>query len=40
VKNSYAFSNVVVKLCEIVACLSCIWREIKNGHYFLVAHCI
>jgi hypothetical protein len=24
VKNSYAFSNVVVKLCEIVACLSCI----------------
>jgi hypothetical protein len=40
VKNNYAFSGVLVKLCEILTCQSCKWHGIKNGQYFLVVPCI
>jgi hypothetical protein len=39
-KNSYAFSNVVVKFCEIFTCPVCEEHEIKNRkHYFLIVSC-
>jgi len=36
-RNSYAFSNVVVKFCEVFTCLTCKQHEISNRKHCLHA---
>jgi len=39
-RYNYAFSNVVVKFCAILSCLTCLWHLIvSKGYQFLTHSC-